>query len=107
MTNELLQSMQSSRAVELVSKNFPQLLDEYEETIATQGESFSLQGALKLDNLLLFISLLFWFYVFYQLIVNASALPVWATVLSFYALFFMPAGSLLALIVLFYFLYYA
>lgn len=91
----------SPNVFEVASKSFPELLNEYEETVIARGEKFSLQGSLKPTNLLLFFSLLFWFYVFYQLVVNISFIPVWASLLAFFALFFMRGGAILALLILF------
>lgn len=87
--------------MELFSKTFPELLDEYERHSAERRENF--MGSERTNTLtlgvLVFI-LVLWFYTFYKLSIHANELPIWFLVLGFLSMFVVPGGFLIVLILI-------
>jgi hypothetical protein len=86
------------RIVELFSKTFPELLDEYERCATERRENFLTENT---GNTLMLVSIVvmfvLWFYTFYKLSIHAHELPVWFIVLGFIGLFVIPGGFVLVL----------
>jgi hypothetical protein len=86
--------------MELFSKNFPEILDEYERCVAERRENFNTDSTTTLTLFSIIAYIVLWFYTFYRLSIHAHELPGWFLVLGFFTLFLVPGGFMLVLIVL-------
>jgi hypothetical protein len=85
--------------VELFSKTFPELLDEYELRVAERRENYNQSDSNTTLVLFSIVAmLLLWFYTFYRLSIHAHELPMWFLVLGFITLFIIPGGFIPVLI---------
>lgn len=85
--------------MELFSKTFPELLDEYERHAAERRENFlGTETSNTLSLAVLLSILLLWFYTFYLLSIHAHELPMWFVVVGFVSMFIVPGGFLVVLL---------
>lgn len=93
----------------LTQKSFYQVLEEYKKEQEEQHkEYYSLTdvGTTSrnlISNLLYGLYFIFWFYVLVQLLGNLKELPTWVSVLGLVCLFAVPMGSVITLILVYYF----